>query len=480
MKVVIGAVPMVEMKMLRWNSLILVFVIGIGCCANALGQREVTNFPSQLKDAMVEGSDRSGISKRTWLKADIDSPGAKSSHRIATLPKPDQATVPSPSSTVSGTDPNTLTPEMRKEIEEKIRVELEEKFQSQIEKLVRKQVKESQQSKSIRLGAPTMTGEILPLVPAKGYLLTDYTLRQKRPTRAQPTFSNSSGTSANFNDSNRRPVTRTLKDSPRVEGRVASIPLAKAEPAKPPVPTTTQPVETKTPATAQAKQPTQESPQQSAKDQVTLLPPMPSIELKNSKVDTTPNRLKDAIAENVEPRTSVPRAVPDSTSAALPVEDSLTKASEEQISVLNRPKQNVLRSSVVGPEFLRIGQAETFEIIVENQSGNEAKEVVVQLSVPEAITISRLDREAFLDRENRTISWRVPQIPGQSQEVIRYQATSRTIGKHPQTVKLGMDSILQGVTPFNTVVTNIPSQTIQLPTNNPPAAEVAERPTVEK
>jgi len=97
------------------------------------------------------------------------------------------------------------------------------------------------------------------------------------------------------------------------------------------------------------------------------------------------------------------------------------------------------------------------------------------MTVPDEITISRLDRDAYLDQENRTVSWKISSIAGGQKEVINYRAVSSTAGKYEQQVTLGMENTFQGKTPFTTVVQiGAPS----LPVNGNSAKdhlEVAER-----
>lgn len=453
--------------MFRWKSLILVLFVGSGFCANAFGQREVTNFPPQLKDAISKVSSSDAVSKRPWLKeSDLTENSSQ--------PKPDPATqAPSPSLKTT-----EVTPELRKEIEDKIRGELEEKFQAKIEDLFKKQA--AQQAKRNVQQGPTLTGEILPLLPAKGYLLTDYTLRQKR---AEPRTA-SRGPVVNFNDTNRRPVTRTLSDGQLSKKAMNKPePAGEAEPAVSPDDTTETgnfvspetpsdlPVQTRTVPSLKTTniEPIQSTQTKLPEPTVTLLPPVPSTPIPNADASSP--------SELIVPPKTAPAQFANNTVGTNEAASQRNKA----VSILEKADTGTsLRSSVIGPEYLAIGSAETFEIIVENLASNSAGEVLVQLSVPDEVTISRLDREAYLDRENRTISWKVPVIQGRSKEVIRYQATSKTAGHHAQSVKLGSNNTLQGVTTFTTVVTNSPTGSIQLPGQSPIPVEVAERPTLEK
>ena len=134
----------------------------------------------------------------------------------------------------------------------------------------------------------------------------------------------------------------------------------------------------------------------------------------------------------------------------------------------------LLRTSVIGPEALLKDQSDSFEITVANVSQQPATNVIVQLTVPQEITISKLDRDAYLDAKSRTVSWKIPSIGPEQKEVIRYRAVSSAAGRYEQQVTLGMENTFQGRTPFTTVV-QVGAPQIPLDVNNQNTVEVAER-----
>ena len=99
----------------------------------------------------------------------------------------------------------------------------------------------------------------------------------------------------------------------------------------------------------------------------------------------------------------------------------------------------------------------------------------MQLTVPGEITISQLDRDAYLDSKNRTVSWKIPSIDAGQKEVVRYRAVSTSAGAYQQEITLGMENTYQGRTPFTTVV-QIGAPSIPLGETEPvETTEVAER-----
>jgi hypothetical protein len=115
------------------------------------------------------------------------------------------------------------------------------------------------------------------------------------------------------------------------------------------------------------------------------------------------------------------------------------------------PESNtVLSISVYGPLTLTPDSPGEFEIVVANSSQQPAREIIIQLTTPGGITICELDRQAWLDEEQRTVSWTVAQIPSGYKTSIRYSVISETGGLHRQRITVGMDDVFQGATTFET------------------------------
>ena len=118
----------------------------------------------------------------------------------------------------------------------------------------------------------------------------------------------------------------------------------------------------------------------------------------------------------------------------------------------NTAGDSAIITSVIGPQQLLFNVPREFEIILTNTSPKPATNIIVQLKAPGGITVSRLDRSAWLDETNRTVSWKIAEIPGGNRSSIRYQAVSVTPGQHRHQIATGMDGVFQGETIFDTVV----------------------------
>ena len=87
---------------------------------------------------------------------------------------------------------------------------------------------------------------------------------------------------------------------------------------------------------------------------------------------------------------------------------------------------------------------EEFSIDLRNVSTDTAESIVVQLSIPEGLKVTVLDREAWYDGENRKLTWKVESLEMGSVEKIRYKAIVSSDCSVEQSVTTGMGGDFQG------------------------------------
>ena len=113
-----------------------------------------------------------------------------------------------------------------------------------------------------------------------------------------------------------------------------------------------------------------------------------------------------------------------------------------------------LTATVDGPVTLDTNQEANFSITVTNPNQTEASSIIVQLSVPAGLKITVLDRDAWFDQENQTISWEISQLGSGQQELIQYKAVGQAVGQKNQKVTIGMENVYQGKAQLVTLVSN--------------------------
>ena len=102
-----------------------------------------------------------------------------------------------------------------------------------------------------------------------------------------------------------------------------------------------------------------------------------------------------------------------------------------------------IEASLHGPSSAAVGEEIEFSIEVENRSAENCESVIIQLSVPEDMKVTVLDRAAWYDGETRKVSWEIAELgPGQT-ESIRYKALVKTGCSVEQVVVSGANGRFQ-------------------------------------
>ena len=109
-------------------------------------------------------------------------------------------------------------------------------------------------------------------------------------------------------------------------------------------------------------------------------------------------------------------------------------------------------AAVEGPVLLSTGQMGDFSIVVKNPNYAAASNIVVQLAIPQGLKITTLDREAWINDEDNTISWEIFSLGARQEEVIQYKAVGKSFGQQIQKVTIGMSDVYQGDAKLVTLV----------------------------
>ena len=450
--------------MLRCSTLIFASAVCLVCTSGLFGQVQFgSGFPSSLPEASEgEGNvSENHLRKTPRLRRSSTNRSAstkekKSSDREASVKSWRGKDTAGRADGTRDTQQRSsqIDPDVRKEIEDQVRRDLEKKFESKIQSMVKRQVRtqvrQAQQKMeraagSTRVAArpasvyksrkpPTVTGQVLPLIVSGDNQKQNFEkiepIEQTQPVKTKPARYLLTDSISNSNY--RTPLEPIKPEAEAVPKR--HVPTSRYR--KPP--------------------PASERRQKGAQSR-------PQFEL----------GARQAVASSEE----------NSRQQARPAETQKVQVANAEIYSAETPAQPeaklLLRTSIFGPETLLKDQSDKYEISVTNITDKPATNIIVQLSVPGQITISKLDRSAYLDSENRTVSWKIPSIAAGAKEVIQYRAVSSNAGEYKQEVTLGMENTFQGRTPFTTIVQigapAIPSN-VNEPGGNPKDyVEVAER-----
>ena len=101
-----------------------------------------------------------------------------------------------------------------------------------------------------------------------------------------------------------------------------------------------------------------------------------------------------------------------------------TKQANAPVRII-RPELGV---QVFGPGQNYIGREGIYTIQLENTSEMPITQVAVQLQVPNGLVIDTISQQAKINKNNGTLSWTFPQIPGNQKQVIQFRAKSVAVG----------------------------------------------------
>jgi len=137
-------------------------------------------------------------------------------------------------------------------------------------------------------------------------------------------------------------------------------------------------------------------------------------------------------------------------------QDSVSSQTTKTETVENPTSADKVDSSIVtsrlqGPTEVVAGQVNDYSIDIENLSSGVVGDVIVQLSIPQNMKVTLLDRDAWYDAENRKISWQLDRIDGQALETIRYKAVVKESCSTEQMIVVGMNSSVQSTTSLKTI-----------------------------
>ncbi len=114
--------------------------------------------------------------------------------------------------------------------------------------------------------------------------------------------------------------------------------------------------------------------------------------------------------------------------------------------------QSQLKTKIDGPQHAVTGEEAEYQVLVENASGEDVNEVLVQLAIPTGLEVTVLDRDAWFDGEARTITWKLSQVAAGSKETIRYLAKVVSADGQLQKVTLGAANQFRGQAIFQSTV----------------------------
>ncbi|MEM7455198.1 MAG: hypothetical protein AAF456_12685 [Planctomycetota bacterium] len=121
--------------------------------------------------------------------------------------------------------------------------------------------------------------------------------------------------------------------------------------------------------------------------------------------------------------------------------------------------------SVSGPEIMNLGSEADFALRIENASAQPIEEIEIQLTLPEGMATTILDREADVDMMAGTIKWQLPVLKTGFSEIIRFRVRVSGRGDHESLVSVTTPAAPETESAFTTSVVSRTSLGVQIKDN---------------
>jgi hypothetical protein len=166
-------------------------------------------------------------------------------------------------------------------------------------------------------------------------------------------------------------------------------------------------------------------------------------------------------------QSSAPMAIPPSATvppahgnqiASTPVAyRTFAEGQESSSPIPSVAPQYVVAAVISGPKVLAQNETGEYEIAVINQTGQTAKDVVVQLTVPVGLEMVAMQQKGEYDVQARTCFWRIALVENGRAVPLRYRICPTGIANYTQTATLQVGNRMMGHTRFETLTVSRPS-----------------------
>jgi len=111
-----------------------------------------------------------------------------------------------------------------------------------------------------------------------------------------------------------------------------------------------------------------------------------------------------------------------------------------------------LTTDLSGPQEMELGDTGDFAVTVTNPTEETASEVHVKLDVPDGMDVVVLDRQAWIDQDDRTVTWRLATIASGDNVTIRYRVQSTMQGEIHQKISVTNEGLISDEKSIDTMV----------------------------
>ncbi len=151
---------------------------------------------------------------------------------------------------------------------------------------------------------------------------------------------------------------------------------------------------------------------------------------------------------------------PGQTEMAFAAEGNFCKAKPAEAGL--RVTQPELRIAATGPDMNFVEREGIYSITVDNPGEVDINNVEVQFVIPEGVKVTTVSRQARMDGQQRTLSWKFDRIAAQTEQTIQLKAIAGTEGEKQCRIRVASDETNEKEVSLKTVIATRAELSIQM------------------
>ena len=151
---------------------------------------------------------------------------------------------------------------------------------------------------------------------------------------------------------------------------------------------------------------------------------------------------------------------PGQTGMAFAAEGKFCKARPAEAGL--RVTQPELRVAAIGPDMNFVERDGIYTITIDNPGEVNVNNVEVQFAIPEGVKVTTISRQAKMDSQLRTLTWKFDSIASQTEQTIQLKAIASSEGEKQCRIRVASDETNQKEVSLKTIIATRADLSIQM------------------
>lgn len=127
-----------------------------------------------------------------------------------------------------------------------------------------------------------------------------------------------------------------------------------------------------------------------------------------------------------------------------------------------RVTQPELRVAAIGPDMNFVERDGVYTITIDNPGEVDVNNVEVQFAIPEGVTVSTISRQAKMDGQRGTLTWKFDTIEAQTEQTIQLKAIAKSEGEKVCRIRVASDETNEKEVSLKTMIATRAELSIQM------------------